>query len=103
MTEREQDKLNITRKEVLQRARYECEVCGRPVSENDVQLAHRIPQRKHLIKKYGKDVIHHSCNLVATCCEECNAAVSMGANPFDHKLVLDEIMMYKPQDWYEEG
>lgn len=93
MTESEHDQLNMTRQEVLCRAGYQCEVCGRPICEADVQLAHRIPQRKHLVKKYGKSVIHHPCNLVATCCEDCNSAVSLGSNPIDHRMVLEEIMM----------
>lgn len=102
MTEREQEKLSVTRKEVLRRSGFSCEVCGRPVSEADVQLAHRIPQRKHLIKKYGKGVIHHPCNLVATCCEECNSEASLGQNQEQYNAVLEEIMVYRPQNWYEE-
>lgn len=103
MTEREQDGLHKTRMEVLQRAGFVCEVCGTRLGVNTVQLAHRIPQRKMWLNKYGKSTIHHPCNLVATCSEECNSRVSLGNSTEQHQQVLDEIMCYKAVGgWYED-
>lgn len=54
------------------------------------QIAHRIPQRRHIIRKYGKEIVHHPVNLRATCSLKCNASVST----IDHDTVLKEILAY---------
>jgi hypothetical protein len=58
------------RKVVMDRANWRCEYvdhlgvrCERPATH----CAHRIPQRKHLIKKYGEAVIFARENLAAVC------------------------------------
>jgi hypothetical protein len=51
--------------------------CGRPMN----QLAHKIPQSRPMIRKYGKEVIHHRDNVVGVCCLECNDAVSISNHP----------------------
>ena len=94
MTERETDAYREQRALILLRANWQCEVCGAPLDDGNTQLAHRIPQRKHWVKAYGKDVIHHPANLAATCSEKCNAAVSVGESEEAHKRVLQEINDY---------
>lgn len=103
MTEKEQFELGIKRASVLLRANWHCEVCGNPLTDDTVQLAHRIPQRKHLLKRYGKEIIHHSLNLAATCSENCNAAVSLGENELQHKEVIEEIRKLQEEEmWWED-
>jgi len=55
-----------------------CGVCKQaPI----IQLAHRIPQSKAMIRKYGKAVIHHRRNLVGVCCLACNDKASISNHP----------------------
>jgi len=60
-----------------------CPVCNRNLygAGTDPQWAHRIPQSKANIKKYGKDVIHHRLNGVVVCSLACNQAVSVRNEP----------------------
>ena len=61
---------------------WECGACGRAIVWlEDVQWAHRIPQSKANLKRYGKDVIHHPLNGVVVCSLECNQAVSVRNEP----------------------
>ena len=83
--------IDDTRLTVAARARYHCEVCGKPTPLGRGQMAHRIPQRKRNLKKYGKAVIHHPRNLAWTCGLECNAAVSLGAHTAEIERLADEI------------
>ena len=69
-----------TRAVVALRADYLCEVCYEPLPLAEGELAHQIPQRKHMIAKYSAGVIHHNMNFKWTC-SECNSAVSIGGNP----------------------
>jgi hypothetical protein len=76
--------------DIYERDGWTC-VCGNSVFQYGTpQIAHRIPQRKHLIRKYGKEIIHHPVNLRATCCLKCNASVST----LNYKEVLEEILEY---------
>jgi len=52
-----------------------CEVCDALIGPVNAQIAHRIPQSKMNLKKYGKAVIHHRFNLAVTCGLECNGRV----------------------------
>ena len=54
-----------------------CYICHRPVRYAFFQLAHRIPQRKWCIERWGKEVIHSPLNVFGVCGLECNAAVQM--------------------------
>ena len=61
-----------------------CVNCG----ERATQIAHRIPQRKHLIKKYGFKVVNHNINLLPACSLRCNAILQ--ERPWDWEaLALD--------------
>ena len=68
-----------------------CEVCGTPLSWDTFQLAHRIPQRKHTLKKYGEEVIHHPLNLNAVCGLRCNDAVSISNHPVLIATLVEDI------------
>ena len=75
------DHIVLTRFKVAHTAGYKCEVCGKPTAIHDGQLAHRIPQRKWCIRKWGAEVLHHPLNLAWTCSTGCNAAVSIAGWP----------------------
>lgn len=79
------------RTKVFNRSGGFCEVCGEPISFDDYQLAHRIPQRKYNLAKYGKRVIHHPLNLVATCSLRCNTAVSLNTHTEEVRLLVESI------------
>jgi len=68
----------------LRRLKYyqqggQCKTCGRPLREG-FELAHRIPQRKWCIARWGADVIHHPDNMDATCPGACNSAAQLDPN-----------------------
>ena len=71
-----------------------CEICGKNISYNEAQLAHRISKGKVNLKKYGPEVIHHRKNLVLTCSDKmgrCNDSVNIGNNPMAVKKLVEEI------------
>jgi 5-methylcytosine-specific restriction endonuclease McrA len=74
-----------TREKILESQGGRCAHCGAPLRFDTCELAHRIPQRKHLIRRYGKDVIHHEWNLAAVCrgSDRCNSAMSIGGRPVE--------------------
>jgi len=79
VTERERFALADLRSEVYVRDRGCCRYCGKPVPFPG-ELAHRIPQTKVNLKKYGKDVIHHKNNLALVCyrSSRCNDGMMIG-------------------------
>ena len=87
MTEREGFEAEETKRKLLA-ARPVCEVCGVRPSE---QLAHRIPQAKGNLKRFGQTIIHHPLNLVWVCGLRCNAAVNIEHRPEEKRRLLAEI------------
>lgn len=68
---------------VCARAQSACEVCGKQTLYQDGQAAHIVPQRGRLKEAHGIKAIHDRNNLVWTCGELCNSAVSADeAGPF---------------------
>ena len=91
MTEREQFDASEVRALLYRRQRGYCATCRLPLDPTHYHAAHRIPQRKHWLKRYGKEVIHHPENLRATCpTDACNSAVSLGNN----EVLCDELARY---------
>ena len=70
-------------------------LCGRPGCREriglDSQLAHRIPQRKWCISRWGLEVIHHPDNMVLVCSLACNAAVQLNPISLEAKALAAEI------------
>lgn len=85
------DKAIETRTLVYNRAGGHCEVCGKLLGFLEYQMAHRIPQRQWLIRKYGEEVIHHYLNMAATCGLICNNKVSIGNHPVEIDKLVQEI------------
>lgn len=86
MTERESFRISEQKAVLLERDHWTCRVCGQAAN----QLAHRIPQSKMNIKKYGKHVIHHSLNLVSVCSLRCNSSVII--NGLEEKSLVADIL-----------
>jgi len=80
-----------TRLLVAQRAGWKCEACGELTPYTEGQLAHRIPQRKHLVRKYGESIIHHPRNLAWVCGLGCNAAMSIAGHPLMIERLVHDI------------
>ncbi len=83
--------LSEIRPRILARANNKCEVCGNVMFFQDSQLAHRICKSKMHLKKYGKEIIHHSLNLALVCGLECNSAVNIGNNPMEVEKLIKRI------------
>lgn len=83
MTEREKQDLQDTRRDVWRDQHGKCHVCEKVMMPDSMQLAHRIPQSKWALRKYGKRVIHHRANLRGVCWLECNDAVSISNHPVE--------------------
>ena len=82
----------MQQQELFERDCHVC-ICGNSIyAHGTPQLAHRIPQRKHLLAKYGEAIIHHPMNMASTCSLECNASVSI-ANDLGCDSELLEGMM----------
>jgi hypothetical protein len=60
-----------------------CWTCREPIGVMDGELAHRIPQRKWCLKRYGAAVVHHKLNMRLTHSGRCNDAVSMAGRPME--------------------
>lgn len=71
MTERQAFNIAVRKIEIMERDNWTCQVCGAPAT----QLAHRIPQSRMNIRRYGARVIHHPRNLVSVCGLRCNSSV----------------------------
>ena len=76
-----------TKSQVFERDGWKCHYCGKPAP---LQLAHRIPQTKRNLKKYGPEVIHHPLNLITTC-DECNDKALVGQNWAEEQSIVEEI------------
>jgi hypothetical protein len=70
---------------------YKCPVCGEYVDVATGELAHRIPQRRWCLARWGAKVIHHSRNLVLTHPGRCNDAVSISNHPLECERLAREI------------
>ena len=95
-----QDKINETRLTVFKRDGWRCKRCGRRLAMEGItpQLAHRIPQRKYNIKKYGKEVIHHPMNLVAVCSLNHNAYFDLGVKSAEIEQLANKIRKVLDKD-----
>jgi hypothetical protein len=90
-TEREKLEMYEERLELYNRAEGICEVCGKSVSINDFQIAHRIPNSQVWLRKYGKEIIDHRFNKKVTH-PECNASVLLVNRPVEREILVDQIL-----------
>jgi 5-methylcytosine-specific restriction endonuclease McrA len=94
MTERQRFTVAETKERLFKRDMYTCRICGDPIRQHGTpQLAHRIPQTKSNLKRYGKEVIHHDDNLWSVCGLQCNAAALIHGEEIEQlaKAIKEEI------------
>jgi len=90
MTERERFEYQENRIRLMVERGCKCEVCGKHLDITNLQLAHRIPQTKGYLKRYGKEVLHHPMNLATVCSLKCNDAVLL--DPKTHPIEARELI-----------
>lgn len=78
MLERIRQTIAERRFEVYQQQSGRCFTCGMPMPYTEFELAHRIPQRKWCIKRWGQDVVHAS--TVGTHRGGCNSGAQLDPN-----------------------
>ena len=89
----------MTDKQIEQRERAytrscgACFVCGKSLSERQIQYAHKIPQKEMYIKKYGTWVIDHTLNGELVCSLACNQSVDVGSSYGNHLDVIADILI----------
>lgn len=71
------------------KARWRCVVCGKRLSFNEMELAHRIPKHKKYLRKYGPEIIHHPFNMRITCSKH-NSTVLI--DPATHPIEAEELV-----------
>ena len=92
------------RQKALSRSCGTCAVCGKPLSQGQMQYAHAIPQKEMYIKKYGTWVIDHTLNGELVCSLPCNQSVDVGSSYGNHLEVIANILIYEYQQlWGIEG
>lgn len=91
MTERERFDFAEKKTDIYISRRGICEVCGKWVQLEESQLAHKIPQTKGNLEKYGKEVIHNPLNISLTCSLRCNASVNIQGNPIAKEILATAI------------
>lgn len=94
MTVAEADRMGEVRRHKHNEQGGMCWVCHRSLWgwKANPQLAHRIPQRKWCIKKWGKAVIHHPRNMVLVCGIECNAKAQLNPESLEAAALAEDIL-----------
>jgi hypothetical protein len=96
-----------TRAAVFARAGYICEVCGKPLTQGQPQIAHRIHKgiysenriMNDIWYEYGKNVgrkfcqamLGHELNLKAVCSAKCNDKCNLAFNKIQSQKLIKEI------------
>ncbi len=84
--------IDETRRLLFRQQQGRCQCCGKMFGVYDeYQLAHRIPQRKWCIKRWGADVIHHPLNMALVCCLACNATVQINPDSLEAGKLAEKI------------
>ena len=77
----EQEYIQMLKARKLIEQNCRCASCGEVFKMADkVELSHIIPQRKYLIKLYGKEIIHHELNMKLCHAGACNSSVQISPN-----------------------
>jgi hypothetical protein len=88
--ERTRLKVGDMKEEIAREQCGRCATCGLPLGPV-VELAHRVPQRKWLIKMWGEAVIHHRKNMVATHPGICNSGAQFCPESIEAQKHLNAI------------
>ncbi len=91
MTEREKLKFAEAKIKRYNLVAGYCENCGCAMTLSQSQAGHLIPQTKHNLKKYGKEIIHNKLNWKLVCGLECNSSVNISNRPEEIKELVAKI------------
>lgn len=69
-----------------------CEICGKQLSQNGWQGAHRIANTKPNRTKWGAWIIDHPMNIAIVCSLGCNQLCNIGNNPGKCLRLVKEIV-----------
>lgn len=72
-----------------------CEVCGKPILDNQPQIAHCIADTKVNNAKYGSFFVQHRLNYRAVCSLSCNQSCNIGMNKGKVLMLLSDILTYE--------
>lgn len=91
----------IMKRDMLRSQRGRCAFCDSILDDSTpCDLAHIMPQRKWILKKYGAEIIHHPLNMKVTCHNDvCNSGVQISPN----KTVLVKAHIDKIRQAIKEG
>jgi hypothetical protein len=90
MTAREQEHIRMMRNRIAAEQFNQCYICLKSLPFS-FQLAHRIPQRKWTVAKWGKEVIHHRDNLRGVCSLYCNGRVEINPESIEAATLAAKI------------
>lgn len=77
-----------------------CPICGKPLTQGQMQYAHAIGNTESNRKKYGSFFIDSTYNGCLVCSLECNADVDVGKSPGRIMEKLVEILTNEIRDFY---
>ena len=69
-----------------------CEVCGKPLTNNTWQGAHRIANTITNRRKWGDFIIDHPYNIAIVCSLACNHTCNIGYNPGECLRLVQKIV-----------
>ena len=78
-----------------------CEVCGKPLTEGQMQAAHRITNNTTNREKYGSFIVDHFMNVGYTCSLSCNADLDLGNNEGAKLKLMAKILTYEIKKFQE--
>ena len=94
---RERQRLEIyeERLAIYFRDRGICQTCGKPVSINEFEIAHKICRSVVNRRRFGAEVIDHPLNKATTHPGRCNDAMNCGFKPDECARIVEAIRLSK--------
>lgn len=92
------------RESALARSYGVCAVCGKPLTQGQVQYAHKIANKEVWRKKFGSWVIDNTLNGEMVCSLGCNQSVDVGSSYGNQLEVIGDILIAEyVKMWGAEG
>ena len=89
--ERVSDQIQETRGKLYSDQNALCWWCHLPMAFNDFELAHRVPQRRWCLDRWGAAAVQHPRNLVATHSGYCNARAQLDPESAEAEVHMQSI------------
>ena len=90
------------REKALTRSCGVCSVCGKPLTQGQIQYAHAIGNTEVNRKKYGSFFIDSTYNGALVCSLSCNASVDIGKSKGKILDKLADILLKEMKDFAGE-